>query len=197
MFYLNVFDSNIAKILITDLIKNKDKQFEISNQTYLLKKVLFEDYSLTTLFKRAKPVKRFQIRFLEPTYFNTTRGNNVVRLPIPELIFSNLSNLWNSLYNKEEKIDEVNFLEWVNRYGFPSSLEIKTDAKEMGETIPGVGFIGWVNFEISQNENNFATFIDTLCKFGELSNLGANRTAAFGIIKYKPNEYFSKRALKK
>jgi len=193
VFYLNIFAPSIAEVLMNDLIRNKEKEFDISNQTFLLKKVVFEDYSLRTLFKRGRPVKKFKVSFIEPTFFNTTRSNNVVRLPIPEVMFSNILNLWNCLFNEKAHLNEEDFLNWVNRSIFLSSLDIRTDAKEIGEVVPTVGFIGWVKFKINENENDYAKFIDIFCKFGELSNIGSNRTAALGRITYKPIEYFSRK----
>ncbi|MBD3215093.1 MAG: CRISPR system precrRNA processing endoribonuclease RAMP protein Cas6 [Candidatus Lokiarchaeota archaeon] len=190
IFYLNIFDSNISSVLINDLIKDKNKEFLVSSQTFLLKKVVFEDISISTILKKARPVKSFIMNFIEPTYFKTTRSKNVVRLPIPELIFSNLLNLWNEYYSSEINIEEFPFLQWVNREIYPSSLKIKTISKEMGETIPAAGIVGWTNFEITKNESNYAKLIDAFCRLGELSNIGANRTAGFGVIKYRSKEFF-------
>ena len=192
IFYLNTFDSTLSTILINDLINKKDKNFTIDNQKFLLKKVVFEEFSLKKLLKEAKTVRNFKIEFLEPTYFNTKRGNNVIRLPIPELIFSNLLNLWNELYDGVVHIQKDDLIEWIKKNIFPSSLEIKTKAKEMGENVPAVGIIGWANFVITNNNFNYAKYIDCLGKFGELSNIGGNRTAGLGVIKYSALEYFEK-----
>lgn len=190
IFYLNTFDPRLANPIINDLINSKDKRFPISDQIFLLKKSVFEDYHLFNFVKKTKLVKNFRIEFLEPTYFNTLRSDNVIRLPIPELIFSNLVSLWNEFYEGTEKIDEQSFLEWVNKSIYLSSLNIKTKAKEMGEPVPAVGYVGWVNFEINKNKLEYAKYVDLLCQFGELTNLGGNRTAGFGVIKYTPIEYF-------
>jgi len=191
VFFLNIFDPAIANILINNLINKKNKTFIINKQTFLLKKVVFEDFSLETMLKRGKQVKNFKIEFVEPTYFNTTRSSNVIRLPIPEMIFFIFSNLWNSLYDGVVKIEKEVFLEWVNQNIFPSSLKIRTKAKQMGENVPAVGIIGWVNFEIDKNNSNYAKYVDVLCRFGELSNLGGNRTAGLGVINYTPIEFFN------
>ncbi|MBA7525407.1 hypothetical protein ES705_17558 [subsurface metagenome] len=154
--------------------------------------MVFEEFSLKKLLKEAKAVRNFKIEFLEPTYFNTTRGNNVIRLPIPELIFSNLSNLWDEFFDGIVKFQKEEFIKWINKNVFPSSLEIKTKAKEMGESIPAVGIIGWANFKITHSNSNYSKYVDCLGKFGELSNIGGNRTAGLGVIKYTPLEYFEK-----
>ena len=189
IIYLNSFHSRLSNILINDLINEKNKSFTISNQKFLLKKVVFEEFLLSELWKKARTVKNFKLEFLEPTYFNTTRSNNVIRLPIPELIFGNLINLWNKYYDGEFKFDRIVFLDWVNRNIFPSSFKVKTQAKEMGEKIPAVGVVGWVNFKINKTNSDYAKYIDCLCRFGELSNLGGNRTAGFGVIQYTALNY--------
>lgn len=164
--------------------------YTINDQKFLLKKVLFEEYSLKNLLIKTKSVKNFKIEFLEPTYFNTSRSNNVIRLPIPELLFNNLLNLWNEFYDGIEKFQKEDFVDWINKNIFISSLKIKTKAKEMGENVPAVGIIGWVNFKISKNNSNYAKYVDCLCKFGELTNIGGSRTAGLGVIKYIGLDYF-------
>ncbi len=190
VFYLNIFNNSLATPIINDLINKSNKSFTLSTQKFKVKKVVFEDFSLSLLLKRAKKVKQFKIEFVEPTYFNTTRGSNVIRLPIPELLFSNLANLWNDLYDGPEKIEKDEFLEWVNQNVFPSSLDIKTKAKEMGENVPAVGIVGWVNFTVENADSNYARTIDFLSQLGELANVGGGRTAAFGVIKYIPIGFF-------
>ncbi len=190
IYHLNVFDSNLSNIIINDLINKKEKVFTINDQKFLLKKVLFEEYSLKNLLIKTKSVKNFKIEFLEPTYFNTSRSNNVIRLPIPELLFNNLLNLWNEFYDGIERFQKEDFIDWINKNIFISSLKIKSKAKEMGENVPAVGIIGWVNFEISKNNSNYAKYIECLCKLGELSNIGGNRTAGLGVIKYMGLDYF-------
>ncbi len=194
IFYLNVFDPTLANPLVNDLINHKDKTFTVSDKIYSLRKVVFEDYDLERLMKRSKAIKHFKIEFLEPTYFKTTRGNNEIRLPIPELIFSNLLKLWNDFTDGTAMIDVEEFLPWVNRNIYSSSLNIKTKAKETGESVPAVGLVGWVNFRIDKNNVNNARHVDMLCRLGELTNLGGSRTAGLGVIKYEPIAYFKPQA---
>lgn len=193
VFYLNIFDSELSTPLINDLVNSKNKTFNISGEKYQVRKVLFEEFSLVHIVDHAKPIKKFKIKFCEPTYFSTSRGNIVIRLPIPELIFSNLVNLWEALSRKKLGLDQEPFLEWINSTLYPSSLDIKTKAKEMGEKVPAVGIVGWVKFKLAAYHPFYAKIIDILCKFGTISNLGKNRTAGLGVVKYKPISYFQKK----
>jgi CRISPR/Cas system endoribonuclease Cas6 (RAMP superfamily) len=192
IFYLHVFDSTLSTPLINDLINKKNKSFIISGEEYQVRKVLFEEISLGSIVDNARPIKTFRIIFREPTYFSTSRGNIVIRLPVPELMFSNLANLWDTLAGVGLGIDQPPFLEWINSTIFPSSLDIKTEAKEMGEKVPAAGIIGWVNFEVAAYHPFYAKIVDILCRFGTLSNLGKNRTAGLGIISYEPLGFFKK-----
>ncbi|MBA7555072.1 hypothetical protein ES705_47722 [subsurface metagenome] len=88
VFYLNTFTTELSTPIINDLINDKKKKFTLNDQVFLLKKVVFEEFNLSEFNNKAKPIKNFRLEFVEPTYFNTTRSKNVVRLPIPELIFS-------------------------------------------------------------------------------------------------------------
>ncbi len=190
IFYINIFNPSLSSLLINDLIQKKQKSFKIMKQKYLVRKALFEDISINSYLRKGRPVSSFKIDFLKPTFFNTTRGDYSIKLPIPEIMFSNLVNLWNEFSDEKDKIEKNNFLQWVNRYMYPSSFKIKTQAREMGENLPASGVIGWMIYFLTENHLIYNKYIDGLCKLGELTNVGGGRTAGFGLIKYTPLEFF-------
>jgi len=53
-----------------------------------------------------------------------------------------------------------------------------------------MGFTGPVRFSIPGDmfSEKFARFTDALMKFVEYSNVGGNRTAGFGVVKYLPKD---------
>lgn len=192
VFYLNLFNSEIYQPLVNDLLNQKKKSFSINGQTFYLRKVLFEHFSIETLIKQSKSVNSFGIEFIEPTYFNTTRANHAIRLPIPELIFSNLTNLWNDTLKEQLRIEKDKFMNWVNHNIFASSYKIRTKIKEIGKDTPAVGCVGRVNFRILVENIPYTKLIDILCRFGQITNLGGGRTAGLGVIKYFPLTFFRK-----
>ncbi|MHA1375984.1 MAG: CRISPR system precrRNA processing endoribonuclease RAMP protein Cas6 [Promethearchaeota archaeon] len=108
-------------------------------------------------------------------------------------MFSNLTNLWNGIFEKILKIEKDEFMNWVNLNVFVSSYKIRTKTKEFGKAVPAVGIVGWVNFRILVNNLIYTKLIDLLCQFGQLTNLGGSRTAGLGVIKYLPLKFFKEK----
>lgn len=158
--------------------------------------------NLRKIYAGAKPIFHFNINFETPTYFNTLKGNFPIRLPIPAVIFSNLIRLWNSISisNDIPAIDHKTLINWIESHIYVSKCEIKTKLVHIGKPKRVGGFLGIVYFNIKKpNRNYYELFnqeeimenylecsrdINFLCKIAEYTNLGVNRTASMGVIKY-------------
>jgi len=164
--------------------------------------------------KEAKPVKSFSISFLSPTflrqsltkkccqycpnlkikcpYLKQYRHYRYIPLPDPYLIFRNLLRLWRkytgiSLNHKE-------YIDWLLKGGIAVAgyKKLKTVRVYEHPTTPkwSVGFIGEVMFNLPEDtyDEEMAKTTHTLLKFGEHSNIGGNRTAGFGVIRYQQKQ---------
>ncbi|MHA1343981.1 MAG: CRISPR system precrRNA processing endoribonuclease RAMP protein Cas6 [Promethearchaeota archaeon] len=190
IYYIHFFDLEIANHFYQDLIKNKVKEYILSDKTFLIRKVVVKNISIKKIFRSALNVKRFQLIFKSPTYFNTMINEFVIRLPIPQYIFNNLCNIVGQLTNIESLPERKEFIDWVIKNIYIKTVSLRTTYRIMKENSRKYGFVGEAVFEILHNHDNYAKFIDFLCKFGELSNVGTARTAGLGVIKYEAIKYF-------
>lgn len=201
------FQEPLYELLLKALM-NPHSEFRLGPQEYYLSNLARGPIDLELVFKNARPMNAYSLYFPRPTYFNTGLGNYAVRLPIPEILYSNLSSLWNAISKKTADQDVTCFLEWVRTHVYVSSHEIKTVSEEIGAHHAAVaGFIGTVHFKIKKPNKHFfkkgrkvesmkeitiihegyCRWIDFLNKLAEYTNVGANRTAGFGVVLHDSN----------
>ncbi len=215
-FTLISFTPNINKLILQGIILKDNVEIKIKSNVYIISKLHWERIDIKNIFNKSKPINSFLIKFLTPVSFNTKLGDYPVRFPFPSLFFGNLINLWNFIAFDLETIDREKFINWVNSHVYVSNYNMKTIKKDIGKTKPFVGGIGTASFKITKLNkhyysktlstkqktfklNNFVlkdyiqkcTCLDYLCKIGELTNVGMNRTAGMGVIKYTPKKYFN------
>ncbi|MEM2211362.1 MAG: CRISPR system precrRNA processing endoribonuclease RAMP protein Cas6 [Nitrososphaerales archaeon] len=115
-----------------------------------------------------------------------------IPLPQPEHLFRNLLKLWCNFINKP-LVNPIKFLDWLDEgaiviSGFPKGIITHRvyEHKTMNKWV--VGFTGTVHFSILSEyyDKRYAKVVDTLLRFGELTNVGGGRSAGFGMIKYQP-----------
>ena len=182
--------------------------------------VQFEKITVRNFCSSAQPAKSFNIKFLTPAYFNTLMGDYPVRFPIPSLFFGNLANLWNSITEDEGEINRDTFINWVNAHVYVSYYKMKTVRRDINKPRPVYGGIGDAAFRVKKVNKNYYShyleelgrgeedsdflkkdyvnnckWLDALCHFGEYTNVGANRTAGMGVIRYYPKMYLNAEAL--
>ena len=166
------------------------------------------------LVSRVNPIERFSLSFRTPCYFRATsraisevfpsktrvvKSKGVYRflpLPIPVLIFRNLVRIWRSF--SDESLDYEGFMKWVEYggiaiSGFPKGIKTVRVYEQSNVKKWAVGFIGVVRFHLPEDtySEKYAVMADTLLRFAEYSNVGGNRTAGFGVVKYMPKGYRS------
>lgn len=167
---------------------------------------------LANIWRSAVPVRKFSVDFLTPTKF-TTAPRDISRiamvnngrvilaphrniyLPIPERLMVSILNFWKT-HLRELPIDsESQYREWLLSgglvcAGYPQS--IKTVLLRSGGT--SVGFCGKVYYTIPDDylySKSYAIFTDALLRLGEIFNVGDERTAGLGVIRYRTNEICS------
>lgn len=200
------FENALGKLLVNEVLENRHHVFKISGHIFTMENIAHGSIDLREIFNHAVPIKKFTIYFPKPTYFNTSRGNYPVRLPIPEVLFSNLCTLWNRLSNGHQDIEEKAFIDWVNTHLYLTGHEIKTIPAPIGKSVSAVGFRGHTSYciqdmnlthyetmsvrEAKEDFYSKAIWTDFLCKMGQYTNVGVNRTASFGVMNYYRSETF-------
>ena len=214
-FILVSHDEVLSDTLIEDLLSNEKVKLIIGEKNYFISRVNFERVRLQSFFENSRPIKSFNINFITPTYFNTRMGDYPIRVPIPISLFGNLATLWNDISKEGSKIDQNNFLNWLNFHVYISGHKIKSVKRDIGKLKPIVGCFGNVSYQVTKINRNYykhflnelnrkydyefvnddysnnCRWLEILCKLGEYTNVGANRTAGLGVIRYYPKKYLS------
>jgi len=214
-FVITSFQDDLSEVLINDLLTNEKNKIYISEKEYIISQIRFERINVRNIMKIAKPVKGFSIKFVTPAYFNTSKGDYPVRVPMPAVMINNLVNLWNSHADKKFNIDDKAFIAWVEAHMYISGYNLRSVKRTIGKEKPVVGGLGNATYSVSKmntffyakavKENgleqsgedvnqdylNNCRWLEVLCRFGEYMNIGANRTAGMGVIRYYPKRYAS------
>ncbi len=213
-------DDKLSDTLLKDLISNDRIKLRIGQKDYYISSVKFERINLKEqIIDKSQPVKNFSINFVKLIYFNTSMGDYPVRFPIPLLLFGNLVNIWNDFASEICKLDREPFLNWINAHLYISGYRMRTVRSEIGKKIPVVGGLGNASFQVSKINKNYyvhyleelnrkydidfvnedysgnCRWLEILSRVGEYTNVGANRTAGMGVIRYYPREYLLNRDL--
>ena len=160
--------------------------------TLAIGRVRVEEVNAEKLLRESRPVERFRISFLTPTFFRpppNVRGGVFVPLPIPSSILKNLHRVWNTyLGDMEDELERQRFHEWLDSWGIVvSGHRIRTVKVDSGDKFE-VGLVGWANFAANKAyyDGEFLRKVDALLRLGEYVNVGVLRSKGFGMIRYKP-----------
>jgi len=213
-FKLITYHDLISEVLLKDLISNNKSKLYMGEKCYILSQIGFERIDISQLLLSTQPVKAFSIRFVTPVYFNTSLGEYPVRFPLPSLFFGNLANIWNAINSKVAEINRDELINWINAHVYISYYKMKTVQRDIGKPEKVSGGLGSASFNVQKvnkkyyekllenqeySSENFSIqehyldkcrWLDALCKLGQYTNVGANRTAGLGVINYYPREYF-------
>lgn len=218
-FVLVAYQDDISDALINDLISGEKSKLTFGQKDYHVSSIQFERINPKRFLVDSKPVSRFRLNFLRPVYFNTSMGDFPVRFPIPVMIFGNLARIWNQIVLNESEIDVSELQNWVNAHVFVSSYKMRTASSNIGKPKPVVGGLGNASYSVSKINRKYyvhllkemdrtydyefvnedyldkCRWLETLCALGELTNVGANRTAAMGVMRYYPKRHVSQHDL--
>ncbi len=218
-FNLITFDNNLKESLLKDIIKQENPKFKLGQKNYYIGKIYFETINLRKIFDDSKPITSFKIKFITPTYFSTSLGDYPVRFPLPSLLFGNLAKIWNTISERTGDIDTDRFINWINAHVYASFYKLIVKKRLIGKPQPVYGCAGYCNYKVQKinklfykklleeenreydyeyvNEDylNNCRWLEILCKIGEYTNVGTNRTAGLGVIRYYPYKYVNKEIL--
>ncbi len=216
-FILVTYKDDLSEALIQDILFNEKVCLKIGQKYYYFSKIKIERLDYLLFFKKSRPIKAFSVNFVKPVYFNTSKGDYSVRFPIPILFFGNLTNIWNDISKDTSEIDRKDFLNWINTHLYVSGYRMRSVRVDIGKPQPVVGGLGNASYRVTkinkeyykryfeqlnrkydyelvnQNYSNNCRWLEILCKLGEHTNVGANRTAGLGVMRYYPKSYLSEK----
>lgn len=220
-FIIVSFKTDLSITFLKDLISSENVKLKIGQKNYYLSHVKFKKIDIQTLVEESGCVKKFNISFPTSVYFNTKKGDYPVRFPIPILLFGNLVHIWNYINDTDFTLERNNFLDWINAHVYASGYKMKTAKREIGKPRPIIGGLGNVSYTVASiNKIYYKHYLDNLnkkydfefvrtdylsnckwleilCKLGQYTNVGGNRTAGMGVMRYYPKKYVSEKDLLK
>lgn len=166
-------------------------EFKLGQIPFRVARINVEQIDPVTCLEHPKNIRKFRLGFRTPTFFNISGSSIVCRFPEPIRIFGNLASLWNTFVAKDldgVMIDEIKFIDWVNRSVAVTAYGIRTKTVNIRKNIPPtIGFIGDVNFTVI-GESKISTWLHPLLMLGTFSNIGQGRIAGFGVTYYSYKE---------
>ncbi|MEM3424965.1 MAG: CRISPR system precrRNA processing endoribonuclease RAMP protein Cas6 [Thermoproteota archaeon] len=204
-FKITVFEPGLMNVLTQALLSTGSPSVRLVEADTVVTEVQVNQISFEKILEEARPVKRFEVLFMTPCYFRrsvaTDSSNPVLKnvrlpyravpLPMVSLMFRNLARLWRRFSGMS--LDYRDYVSWVENggvalAGFPRGIRTIRVYEHPKSNKWAMGFIGAVRFSIPGDmfAEKHARFTDALMRLAEYSNVGGNRTAGFGVVKYLP-----------
>jgi CRISPR-associated endoribonuclease Cas6 len=191
---VNLFTTSIHKALYSYFTAIQDATVNIGKAKCSLYRVKMNEINYRDLLEQSTPVDGCKIEFRTPAYFNSSSHDFNIKLPIPGLLFKNLAQMWNEFTGHQVDLDVDGFLDWITKNADVSSFEIKTFPFTLGKGRNISGVKGWIRLRLGRSEVGYNRWVDCLLKLAQYTNVGGNRTAGMGSIKYNPNQPRAERA---
>ncbi|MCS7139030.1 MAG: CRISPR system precrRNA processing endoribonuclease RAMP protein Cas6 [Crenarchaeota archaeon] len=204
-FKISILEQGLMKVFTQALFSTGSPNIRLVDTYTTIVEVSVNQQSFEKIMEEAKPVRRFEVFFRTPCYFRQSLSRDssdpvlkVVKppyraVPLPEvhLMIRNLVRLWRRFSGISFEYNE--YVDWIKRNGialagFPYGIKTLRVYEHPTSNKWVMGFIGRVRFAIPKDMflERFSKFTDALMKFAEYSNVGGNRTAGFGVVKYSP-----------
>jgi CRISPR-associated endoribonuclease Cas6 len=192
-FNLGALTNELAQeVLQINLLKEK-VNFTLTKVDFTTQTIKVERLDEQELFKEGGYTK-FRLEFLTPTYFSIKKQDFPLRFPDPRYLFSNIANIWNAHQPADGiLIDQEDFYEWLENNVSISGYDLRTRTAYISKGAPVIGFKGWAHYRLSEEDKKYHEWINALCNYAEISNIGGGRTAGFGCIRYKPKRQLTKK----
>jgi len=141
--------------------------------------------SYEDLERESTPVDELKLFFRTPTYFASLGSGYHWMFPDPVKVFCGLMRTWNLFSDGKRfgKDDYVAYKEWLTKNVGVSEYQLETKLAVMRRK-KATGFVGWVTYELKDEESPWNRTTCMLAKYAEYSNIGGNRTGGFGVTKF-------------
>jgi CRISPR-associated endoribonuclease Cas6 len=137
------------------------------------------------LQKEAQPIDYLTLEFRTPTYMSNLHSNYHWMFPDPVKVFSSLMRTWNRFTDDQifTKADYVAYKEWLQKNVGVSKYELQTRLSPVRNKKAATGFTGTITYKLDNKENTYNKTTHMLSKYAEYTNIGGNKTAAYGQTK--------------
>jgi len=205
-FDVRVFDEPLGTALKEFIFSTDVLNMRLQNTEIALRGVHVSSVEPSSFLDSAKPHRRYDVSFLTPTFFRSTQqGPTLIKrllprrlrgtrrptyryviLPDPYYMFRNLARLYRQF--GKPSFNYASYCNWLLEGGVALETHYWLRVHKIHEE-PGKwsrGFTGRAVFTLPEDtfDPKMAKITHALLEFARYSNVGANRTAGFGVIDY-------------
>ncbi|MEM0456799.1 MAG: CRISPR system precrRNA processing endoribonuclease RAMP protein Cas6 [Nitrososphaerota archaeon] len=200
-FRVSLFDPMLCK-LFEKAIFGGLSSLRLLNEECPLSEISIKTIDPKKLISDAEPIRRFSIMFRTPTVFRLTPRGPIDKscrpspfrlypLPDPILLTRSILRVWRSFFGQppcDNDFDEWLTVGGVAISGYPDGLKTYRLYEHPHSNKWVVGFVGTVHYSLPDDtyDEKYAKVISGLLKLAEYTNVGAGKTAGFGMIVMKP-----------
>jgi CRISPR-associated endoribonuclease Cas6 len=178
-FKIRFLDDGLAKAAM---------EFFSTNEGIMIYDTTFKVASLTLRsedFVKVESADTFRMLFDSPTHLSKIGSHYDQLFPEPTAIFPNLMRMWDNFMPEEKRFGKdvhERYREWLAENATASGYDLRT-VPVKGKSLK-IGFVGWCAYRMNDKETGFGLTTNKLARFAEYSNVGMERTAGFGVVKY-------------
>lgn len=206
-FDVRVFEESLGTALKEFIFSSDVLNMRLQNAEFALRSVRVSSVNPSSILGSAKPHRRYDVSFLTPTFFRSTQqGPTLIRkllprrlrgtgrptyryvlLPDPYYMFRNLARLYRRF--GKPSFNYFSYCRWLLEGGVALEthygLRVHKIYEESGKW--SRGFTGRATFTLPEDtfDPKMAKITHALLEFARYSNVGANRTAGFGVVDYR------------
>ncbi|ABL78707.1 CRISPR system precrRNA processing endoribonuclease RAMP protein Cas6 [Thermofilum pendens] len=172
-------DEGVARRAVAAIASTRS--FSVKGQEFALEGLALRVYDPARVLE-AGPFEALDVRFHTPTYFNPLSGDKEYKVLYPDPVHmlaglvATAHRLTGASLPKPEELASTVYV---------AGLDVKTPPMEPSKPAPN-GFVGWVKLKARKNApSDKLSLVHGLLKLGELTNIGGNRSAGYGVITVK------------
>jgi CRISPR-associated endoribonuclease Cas6 len=210
-FEYSIFNKEVSRSFLEHVIQ--EGSVTLLNEKFPLSHIDMQEIDWNSFIESSKPVKKFDIVFLTPTYFRLPpvlldrygarleligikekAPYRYYPLPDPSLLIRSIAKTWRAF--SPVKLNLTSLISWVGAggiavSGYPSGVRTYRLYEHEKADKWVVGFTGRVGFSVPNDlfDESLAKNLDVLLRFSKFSNVGGGRTAGLGMVEYIPLEY--------
>ena len=185
-FRMGILSSDLAERMIKITLQKSEMKVQLADGVFKISSFEIKRKNVKELLNIDKqPPTNLELSFITPTYFNISRQEFPLRFPDPRYLFMNLATLWNSFIEEKILVDQEELFSWLENHISINYYNLSTHSVYIAKNTPKIGFKGKVCYQLS-GEQSYQRWVHALAQFAEFSNVGANRTAGLGCVRYNP-----------
>ena len=183
-FRLGILTEELAERMVKITLHSDEMKLQLAEGEFKVASIEIKKKNIKELLmERNLSPTTFSLSFLTPTYFNIAKQEFPMRYPDPRYLFMNLETLCNTFCEEKVLVDQAELFNWVENHISINAYKLSTRTAYIAKNAPKIGFKGWTRFQLS-GEEKYQRWVHALAQFAEYSNIGANRTAGLGCVKY-------------